>query len=234
MKAEESKENPLLNIAINILLPVVILNKGAKFFDAKYTLLAALCLPLGYGVHDYVKRGKKNYVSLLGIVNILLTGGLALMSLTGIWFAVKEASLPLLLGLMVLASAWSKNPAARLMFCNPQVLNMKEIEERLVQFTRQSDFMRLLKRTTLWLSLSFFISSIMNFGLAWYIFQDIDPALAAEEHSQVLNGQIAQMTWMGFVVIAAPLMVFSGFLIYFFLKRVATLTELPMNALIKS
>lgn len=234
MKAEETKENPLLNIAVNILLPVIILNKGSKFFDAKYTLLAALSLPLGYGIQDYVRRGHKNYVSLLGMINILLTGGLALMSLTGIWFAVKEAALPLLLGLMVLGSAWSKNPAARLMFCNPQVLNMKEIEDRLIQFTREHDFLKLLKRTTLWLSVSFFISSVMNFALAWWIFQDIDPALAGEQHSQVLNAQIAQMTWMGFAVIALPLMVFSAFLIYFFLKRVSALTELPINALIKS
>jgi len=234
MKAEETKENPLLNIVINILLPVIILNKGSNFFEAKYTLLAALCLPLGYGLQDYIRRGHKNYVSLLGLINILLTGGLALMSLTGIWFAVKEASLPLFLGILVFASAWSKNPAARLMFCNPQVLNMKEIEDRLAELLREKDFIDLLKRTTLWLSVSFFISSVMNFGLAWWIFQDIDPTLAAEQHSQVLNEQIAQMTWMGFAVIALPLMVFSAFLIYFFLKRVAALTELPINALIKS
>jgi hypothetical protein len=234
MKAEESKENPLLNIVINILLPVIILNKGGKYFDANYVLLAALCLPLGYGIQDYVRRGHKNYVSLLGLINILLTGGLALMSLTGIWFAVKEASLPALLGLMVLASAWTRNPAARLMFCNPQVLNMKDIEERLSQFLREPEFIRLLKRTTLWLSVSFFLSSAMNFGLAWWIFTDIDPTLSAEQTSQVLNAQIAQMTWMGFAVIALPLMVFSAFLIYFFLKRVSALTELPINALIKS
>lgn len=234
MKAEESKENPLLNIVINILLPVIILNKGGKYFDAKLVLLAALCLPLGYGIQDYVRRGHKNYVSLLGLVNILLTGGLALMSLTGIWFAVKEASLPALLGLMVLASAWTRNPAARLMFCNPQVLNMREIEERLAQFLREKEFISLLKRTTLWLSVSFFISSAMNFALAWWIFADIDPTLSGEQHSQVLNAQIAQMTWMGFAVIALPLMVFSAFLIYFFLKRVSALTELPINALIKS
>ncbi|NJM10441.1 MAG: hypothetical protein HC883_06225 [Bdellovibrionaceae bacterium] len=216
MKAGESKENPLLNIVINILLPVIILNKGSHYVDARWTLFAALCLPLGYGIHDYYRRGHKNYVSLLGLVNILLTGGLAMMSLKGIWFAFKEASLPLLLGLLVLGSAWTKNPAARLMFCNPQVLNMTEIENRLAQFLREADFLALLKRTTLWLSVSFFISSILNFVLAWSIFKDIDPALESSARDQILNEQIAQMTWMGFAVIALPLMVFSAFLIYFF------------------
>lgn len=234
MKDGESKENPLLNLVINILLPVMILNKGAKYMDAHWTLLIALCLPLGYGLHDYIRRKHKNYVSLLGIVNILLTGSLALMSLTGIWFAFKEASLPLFLGILVVFSAWTKNPAARMMFCNPQVMNMALIEERLATLLKQADFHALLKRTTLWLSISFFISSILNFVLAYNIFIDIDPTLATGARDQVLNEQIARMTWMGFAVIALPLMVFSAALIYMFLKRVSQMTELPINALIKS
>lgn len=234
MKNEESKENPLLNIVINILLPVMVLNKGGKYLDPRWTLLIALCFPLVYGIQDYVRRRHKNYVSLLGLVNILLTGGLALMSLKGIWFAVKEASLPFILGLMVLGSAWTQNPAARMMFCNPQVLNMSEIESRLALYSREKDFLALLKQTTLWLSISFFISSALNFILAYHIFEDIDSSLEAAKQTEVLNAQIAQMTWMGFAVIAFPLMFFSGTLIYLFLKRVSTLTELPLNDLIKN
>lgn len=233
MKDTESKENPLLNLLINILLPVMILNKGAKYIDPRWTLVLALSLPLIYGIQDYVRRGHKNYVSLLGLVNICLTGGLALMSLKGIWFCVKEASLPTILGILVIASAWTKNPAAKMMFCNPQVMNMPLIEERLGALMHIADFEALLKRTTLWLSLSFFISGVMNFILAYNIFVDIDPALTGSAYDEVLNAQIAQMTWMGFAVIALPLMIFSGALIYVFLKKLSALTELPINSLIK-
>ncbi|NJL25001.1 MAG: hypothetical protein HC902_07390 [Calothrix sp. SM1_5_4] len=139
-------------------MPVLVLNKGGKYMDPKWVLLAALSLPLGYGIQDYIRRKHKNYVSLLGIINILLTGSLALLSLQGIWFAFKEASLPLLLGLIVLGSAWTRNPAARMMFCNPHVMDMETIERRLAESHRQDDFSALLKRTTLWLSLFFFLS----------------------------------------------------------------------------
>jgi hypothetical protein len=230
----QSQENPLLNLVINIFLPVVILNKGNKFLDPKWTLLIALLLPLGYGLHDYIRRGHKNYVSLLGLVNILLTGGLALMSLKGIWFAFKEASLPLLLGILVLGSRWTKNPAARMMFCNPQVLNMDLVNERLSAFGRERDFRSLLERTTVWLSLSFFVSSALNFFLAYDIFRDIDPALEAAAREQILNEQIARMTWMGFAVIALPLMVFSAILVYFFLSKMSKMTQVPINSLLKS
>ena len=226
-------ENPLANILINILFPVLILNKGGKYMDPRWTLLLALALPLGYGIYDYLNRGHKNYVSLIGVVNILLTGSLALLSLNGIWFSLKEASLPLILGVIVLGSAWTGNPAARMMFCNPQILKMELIYERLAINLREGDFERLLRRTTLWLSLSFFISSALNFLLAYSIFKDIDPGLAASARETILNDQIARMTWMGYVVIALPLMVFSGTLIFLFLKRVSAMTELPLNALLK-
>lgn len=234
MKPNAPPENPLMNLVINIFLPVIILNKGSKFLDPRWTLLLALLLPLGYGLHDYLRRGHKNYVSLLGLVNILLTGGLALMSLKGIWFAVKEASLPLFLGILVLGSTWTKNPAARMMFCNPQVLNMDLINERLSTLAREFEFQNLLKRTTMWLSISFFISSALNFVLAWDIFSDIDATLEAAAREQILNEQIARMTWMGFAVIALPLMVFSAILVYSFLRRLSQMIDVPINSLMKT
>lgn len=234
MKPNAPPDNPLVNLIVNILLPVVILNKGSHYLDARYALLLALCLPLGYGLQDYVRRGHKNYVSLIGLISILLTGTLAVLNLHGTWFAVKEAVLPLVLGVLTLGSAFSKSPAARLMFCNPQILNMDVIDQRVAERKAQAGFAALLKRTTLWLSVSFFISSLLNFVVALRIFVDIDPTLAPTARDQVLNEQIARMTWMGFAVIALPLMVFSGILIYAFLRRLSALTDVPIEGLMKS
>jgi hypothetical protein len=234
MKTPPPPENPLLNILINILLPVIVLNKGGQFLDPKMTLVVALAFPLVYGIQDYIRRGHKNYVSLLGVANIFLTGGLAMMKLEGMWFAFKEASLPLILGVLVLASRWSENPAAKVIFCNPHVLNMELIESKLAELRREQDFLGLLRRTTLWLSLSFLISAILNFVIAFMIFVEIDPTLEITAHEQVLNEQIARMTWMGYVMIAIPLMLFSAVLVMTFLKRVSKLTEMPLNSLLKS
>lgn len=227
-------ENPFLNLIINILLPVLLLNKASHYLDPRLTLALALCFPLGYGLQDYIRRGHKNYVSLIGVFNVCLTGSLVLMNLKGIWFAFKEATLPLILGGLVFGSAWTANPAARMLFCNPQILDMDKISERLAQFGREVDFLKLLQRTTLWLSLSFAISSICNFLLALRIFTDIDAKLEASAQSQMLNEQIAHMTWMGFLIVALPLMVFSGILVYAFLKGLSRLTEIPVNDLLKT
>ena len=107
-------------------------------------------------------------------MNICLTGGLAVMGLHGSWFAIKDASLPLVLGLLTLGSAWTDSPAARLMFCNPQVLDLDTVDARLDERGTRPGFLNLLKSTTLWLSVSFFISAVLNFFLALRIFTDID------------------------------------------------------------
>jgi len=234
MKQQSPPENPILNLVINIFLPVLVLNKGVKFLDANTALLLALSFPLFYGIQDYVRRKHKNYVSLLGVINTLMTGGIAVMKLDSSWFAVKEASLPALLGALVLGSAYTKQTAAQIMFCNPHVLNMELIDAKISSLGRLAQFTRLLRVTTLWLSISFFISAALNFYLAVRIFTAIDANLAVEMKDQILNEQIAQMTWMGFAVIALPLMVFSGALVYFFLTKLGKLAEEPFHNLMKS
>ncbi|WP_374030368.1 VC0807 family protein [Bdellovibrio bacteriovorus] len=107
------KENGLLNIVFNIVLPVLILNKLSKFIGPFWALVLALAFPLGYGAYDLIKRKKFNAFSALGLLNVLLTGGLALLGLHGFWFAVKEAAFPALVGLFVLGSAFTKKTIHR-------------------------------------------------------------------------------------------------------------------------
>lgn len=234
MKPAPPPENPFLSVVVNILIPVMILNKGSHYVKPQVALLVALCFPLCYGIHDYYRRRHKNYVSLIGLVNIMLNGSLALLNLNGIWFVFKEATLPTILGLLVLFSARTKTPAAKILFCNPHVLNMALIEERLLTLGKELEFGKILKQTTLWLSLSFFISATANFALALRVFEDIDPHLSSDEQLKVLNGQLAHMTWLAFATVALPLMVFSGILIYKFLKRISVMIDVPVDSLMKS
>ena len=228
------QENPFINLLVNILLPVMVLNKGSHYVDPRIALAIALSFPILYGVQDYYRRRHKNYVSLIGIFNVMLTGSLVVMNLNGIWFAIKDASLPFVLGLLVLGSAWTKTPAARLLFCNPQFLDMTAIDHELNERGEALKFNELLKRTTIWLSLSFFISAVCNFFLAYHVFEAIDPNLEMHAQTLLLNAQIARMTWMGFAIIALPLMVFSGILVYLFLKGVSRMTGIALNNLVKT
>lgn len=231
------RENPLVNILFNIVIPIFILNKGSKLLGlgSREALIVALAFPIFYGIYDYVKQGKANYISILGILNVGFTGGFALMEFEGIWFAVKEASFPILVGSFVLFSAFTKNPFVKTLFLNPQLLKMDSIQLSISAKNAQVEFESLLKNGTILLSLSFVLSAILNFSLAYYIFTPIALDLPPEQRSEVLNGQIALMTQWSFIVIMIPSMLsLIAIMVYLFnqLKRITGLgnDEILQNA----
>lgn len=201
-------ENPLLNILFNIIIPILILNKGSKIIGSVPGLIVALAFPLSYGIYDYVKRRKTNAISILGLVNVLVTGSLAIFNIHGFWFAVKEAAFPLLVGLFVFGSAFTKNPFIATLFLNPQLVNVDLLKEKLAERNNESAFSALLKKATMWISLSFVFSATCNFLLALRIFGPIDSALSSEAQSVILNEQIATMTTWAMGVIVVPSMIF--------------------------
>ena len=122
--APAAPENGLFNLAFNILFPILILKYLTERIGALPTLVLALAFPVGYGIYDGLKRKKANVFSILGMTNVLLTGGLAVLGLGGIWFSIKEAAFPALVGLFVFLSAYSQKPFIKTLFVNPQLINI--------------------------------------------------------------------------------------------------------------
>ena len=223
-------ESPLSNILFNIILPVVILENLTTRWGPLYALLLAISLPITYGLIDYFKRHQKNILSILGIINIGLTGGLALMQLEGIWFAIKEALFPLLIGGAVLFSAYTTKPLIKIMANH--ALNMSLINQRVEEYSKERQFQVLLKNSTLIFALSFFISSLLNFVLALWIFQDIDPTLTKTERAVIINAQVSKMTWVGYLVIALPLTIIMGLNLWYFIRNITRITQLSLEQII--
>lgn len=224
----QKQENPFYNILFNILLPILILNKGGKFLGPTTALIIAISFPLIYGAYDYWKQKKTNYISVLGLLNVGVTGGLALLQLEGMWFAVKEAAFPILVGSFVFFSAFTEHPFIKTLFLNPQVLNMDLINHSITNQNKEDDFENLLKLGTKLLSLSFVLSAILNFTLAYQIFTPIDPLILGDDRTQALNDQIATMTKWSFVVIMIPSMISLMAILYFIinkLKHISGLTQ---------
>lgn len=206
----ESGSSAIANLLFNIVLPVILLEKLSDRFGADGPLIAlivALSFPLGYGLFEYLKFKKRNWISLLGFLNVLLTGGFALMSLEGIWFAVKEASIPLLIGLFVLASAYRKKPFIEILIYNPNFMDIERMEKELQERGNERAFHKHLRNSTLFLAGSFFLSAVLNFVLASLIFTKIDPSLELLEQQKILNSQISEMTWKSYLVIMLPSMI---------------------------
>ena len=225
-------ENPFLNIAFNIVIPVVVLNKLSVSWGALQALVVALAFPLAYGVYDILRVKKVNFIVIFGILNVLFTGGLALLKLEGFWFAIKEAAFPLLVGVFVFASAYTRKPFVQTFLLNEQLLNLRAINEKIDLNQKQAELKTLLKTSTQFLSLSFLLSAVLNFVLALWIFNPIEPHINGEQRDLILNAQIGQMTKYSFLVIMLPSMICLMAILFHFLGKLSRLTGLDREQLL--
>ena len=230
-----SKSNPnnsFMHILVNIILPVYILNKGSKWgLTPTSALFIALALPLCSGVWSIYKNKKMDFISLLGLLNILISGTLSLMALGGIWFAIKEALFPLLIGVFVLFSSFGKSPFFESLFLNPAAFDVDKIQQKITETNKESDFRHLMKKSTQLLSLSFLMSAFLNFFLALKIFTPLSESLTTEQKQDLLNQQLGQMTMYSLLVILIPSIIFLGAILFYTFKKMTALTGLSTNDL---
>jgi len=227
--ASAKKENLLLNLVFNILIPTLILSKLSveSRLGPVGGLLFALVFPLGYGLWDFISTRKANFISILGFVSVLLTGGLGLLHVGGFGFAIKEAGIPAVIGLAVLASLKSKTPLVRTMLYNEQVIDVSRVDRALDEQGNRHAFDRLLVHASYLLALSFVISAVLNFVLAIYLLKS--PAGTAE-----FNGELAKMHALSWPVIVVPSMAMMVFVLWRLLGGIKRITGLELDAIFKA
>ena len=240
-KPSPAQEHPLANILINVLIPVLALSYLSK--DAAMqaeprlwhigplkALFVALAFPIGYGVWFFVKTRKMNFFSGLGLLSVLLTGGLTLFlwnkdgtvkEHAAVLFGLKEASIPFVLGIAIIASHWSKTPLLRTFLYNDTIFDIPKIERKVGELGREIDYSKVILNATILFAVSFFLSTLMNFGMAMWFLSDLDhTALNARE---IYNEKVAKVTGWGFLVIGVPIM---GFLFITLKKLLAGLRSI--------
>ena len=119
-KLPEHKPRPLIDLLFGIIIPSIILMKfsGDNELGASSVLVVALAFPLGWGLFELVKYKKFNFIALLGLISVLLTGGIGLLQLDTQWLAVKEAAIPGLIGIAVLVSTQTRYPLIKTLLYN--------------------------------------------------------------------------------------------------------------------
>ena len=211
-KEAPKKENMWLNIIVNVVIPTIILMKlsGEAKLGPTLALIVALAFPIGYGVIDYLKTRKLNFFSALGVVSVMLTGGMTLLKLPPEYIAIKEAAIPALFGLAVLGSLKTRFPLVKTFMLNPQIMQVEKIQNAVEKNQCKHAFEQTLTNASIMLASSFFLSSVLNYGLAKYL-------LVSEPGSEAFNAELGTMTAMSFPVITIPTMlVFVGAMFYLF------------------
>ncbi len=239
IKSPPKQENALLSIGLNFALPVFIMSKGPKWeqlvnlagqLELKpgiAAMILALVFPISYGIYDFVVRRKYNFFSILGFASVLVTGLMTIFEVPKEWIAWKEAAIPSLFGLAVLASLKTRNPLVRLFIYNDQVMQVEKVNAGLRANGKEAAFESLLRTCTLWLALSFLISAILNFVLAKVF-------IKSETGTELFTQEMGRMTFWSYLIILVPSMTIMIFILYRLIQGVQQMTGLKMEEFIGS
>ena len=239
--AKKQQDNPLANIMWNVLIPIVALSFLGKdgeelwHIGPVFGMLVAVSLPVIYGVHHLIKTKKPNFFSILGVVSILLTGGIAIIAYQDngtvdeqapLWFALKEAAIPFIFGVTILISHWTKTPLVRVFLYNPDFFNIPVIEKRVQEQQKSAEYNKLLFTGTVLLACSFFISMVMNYFLAmWFLKGNTDS-------QEAFNAGVAKLTGWGFAVIGLPMLVILMVTMWKFVSGLRSITGMENDEIL--
>jgi hypothetical protein len=223
------KPRPFIDLLVSIVLPSVILMKfsGAAHLGTVGALVLALTFPIGWGLYELIRFRVKNFIAVLGLVSVLLTGGIGLLQLDTGWLAIKEAAIPAILGIVVVISARIGKPLIKVVLYNPMVMNTEKIERLLQERGHEENFLGSLSNATYFLGGTFFFSAVMNYLLATWI-------VTSPTGSAAFNEELGRMTLLSYPVIAIPSMVMMLTILYFLWRRIHRLTGLQFEQILNA
>ena len=218
------KENFLINILFNIVIPTLILSKlsGDDELGVKWAIIIALSFPIIYGLRDLKRSGKFNLFSALGILSISLTGGMALLKLPPEYIIIKEATIPALFAIATLISLKTPYPLVKTFIYNDKILQIDKVSAALNTNGTEQEFDKALVNATYLMTLSFILSSILNYILAKIL-------LVSAPGTEAFNAELGKMNALSFPVIAVPATIIMMLALFYLFKRIKALTHLELE-----
>ncbi len=224
----KNQPHPLLDMALTVILPSIVLESLSKpeRLGPAWALGVALLIPLGFGIWCFKNKRGLNFFSIFGLVAIIVTGGLGLLSLNAQWFAAKEALFPIFLGLAFPLSHWFGKPLVTDLLLNPQVINHRTLHKALDTNEKHSAFALLMRNASWGMAGTMFLSAVANYALAVRLIGGKEPG--GEEYVKA----IGKLNWMGTLVIGIPMVAITFVLLIWLLRRVSQITGLDRDDLL--
>ena len=161
------------------------------------TFFIALLFPVAYFIYDFFKRKNVNVISILGFINVLLTGGIGIFGerfgLSKNWFIIKEGALPSFIGLgLIILRRLRKNLFNKILL-NDIIFDNHKINSS-IKYEEQNEFETIVHRAGSHFIVGLFMSSFIQFILASLI-------VTSNPGESSFNEQVATMTWVSFLAV---------------------------------
>ena len=221
---EKKKESPLVSLLVSIVIPAIILSKFSteEYLGILPGFLVALSLPVAYAIYNLFVRKETGFIAIIGFVSIFLTGIIGVFEFPTEWLAVKEAAVPLLIGVAVIASLKTPYPLVKKLLFNEEILDLKLIDEKLQENYNAPKLENVLTKATFMVAGSFLLSAFLNFFLTKYIV--VSPAGTAQ-----FNEELGTLTAISYPAIALPSTAVMFVALYYIFKQITKLTGLSFE-----
>jgi hypothetical protein len=209
----------MLKLAVTLLIPYLILTRlgGATGLDPRAVLLVALAFPVGWMATALLRRADVGITPAIGLVSIVLTAGIGTLADDPRWLAVKEASVPLVFGLAILASSRTRHPLVEILVNT--VVDRDAVRAALATRNADDRWQRLMTRATLAWAGALLVSAALNFALARIV-------VTSPTGTEAFNEELATMTALGLPVITLPMMVMMSTTVWYIVHGVTAITGL--------
>lgn len=221
---EKKKESPLVSLLVSIVIPAIILSKFSteEYLGILPGFLVALSLPVGYAIYNLFVRKETGFIAIIGFVSIFLTGIIGVFEFPTEWLAVKEAAVPLLIGIAVIVSLKTPYPIVKKLLFNEEILDLKLIDKKLEENSNAPEMDKALFKATFMVAGSFLLSAFLNFFLTKYIV--VSPAGTA-----AFNEELGTLTALSYPAIALPSTAVMFVALYYIFKQITKLTGLSFE-----
>ena len=228
MEASQKPKNQnsqlFIELIICVILPTIILKKlsGEDSLGPVYALIFGLSLPLLFGLYQVYEQKKFGFIPALGVISILLTSSIGLLELDPKYIAIKEAAIPLIIGLVTILSLKTRYPLVKTFIYNDRILQIEKVDAALEESNNTQHFEDALKTATYILAGSFLLSAILNYGLAKYI-------VTSPSGTAAFNDELGTMNLLSYPVITIPCMIVMIVAMVYLFKQIKKLTGLELE-----
>ena len=223
----EHRENLLLNIGLNIVVPVIILTwfSDEGRLGPVLALVIALAFPVAYGLYDFGIRGGFNFYSAIGFVSVLLTGGIRLLKLPVELLAIKEAAVPLVVAVSVVGSLRTNYPIVKIVL--HKIIDEEAVYQSLHETDRVEVYENRILKTTYLILFGLLTSAVLNYFLARLV-------VVSEPGTAEFNAELGRMTALSFPVITVPSMAILAIALYYLVSGIIKETGLSIEEIVKA
>lgn len=226
-EAKSKPENPLTSIVINVIIPVVILTflSKEKYLGPVWALVVGLLFPIGYGLRTLIKDRKADFMSIIGIVSVTLTGVFGILKLPPEWIARKEAAIPLLMGIAIVASLKTPFPLIKKLLMTEALFDVERLKQGLREKGNEARFEKRLVGLTWGFASSMFLSAGLSYVLAKIV-------LKSEPGSEAFIAELGKMTGLSHIVVLVPCMIIMFVVLNSLMNTLTELTGLELDDLL--